>query len=512
MNRYIIISTALLLIGQSLQAAAQPQDENGGRAREERSQALSVEQKTEIKKILSRYSAASLTAQDAKAIHSALREAGIRGGPAINEVVRDAGFDPHRLRELDPPPDRPKGGGEAGGKRERSDKAEGQKQGGGYSIEQATSDRAQQNTIAFNGLAFMTGDFCSDTFIPPGKVSDFFGFQYMRDIDRGELGHNTSFLPRIANNLLAVLNDSQKRQLIGLAKEQAPQIRELALKRFPLIKAFRRNMEGDLPKGSTGLDRQAVVAYAAKIFELDGMLAYRRAQVLGNIVKALDTEQKNALSRLKFGDSSTWPEVGDQVDKRSISHEEHVAVMTYASELFSWYAGSLEADTYFCPERHSTYFGGFYLKDRPAMGNPGYSISTSLTGDGGEKMLELLTPAQSASIVGVVENQRPALKEIVETRRKIASELRLFITGSADREKVAALARRYGELDGEAAYLSAAAYAKVYTTLSPAQKAKLMALRNLDGYTCQGAYLYSDNMREPVTVDCDFLLGKPNKR
>ena len=27
-----------------------------------------------------------------------------------------------------------------------------------------------------------------------------------------------------------------------------------------------------------------------------------------------------------------------------------VSVMTYASEMFSWYAGSVDADTYFCPE------------------------------------------------------------------------------------------------------------------------------------------------------------------
>ena len=41
-----------------------------------------------------------------------------------------------------------------------------------YSIEQAVSDKAQLHTIAFDGLAFLTGDFGGDTFLPPGKVSD----------------------------------------------------------------------------------------------------------------------------------------------------------------------------------------------------------------------------------------------------------------------------------------------------------------------------------------------------
>jgi hypothetical protein len=75
-----------------------------------------------------------------------------------------------------------------------------------YSIEQAVSDRAQLHTIAFDGLAFLTGDFGYDTFLPPGKVSDYFGFQYMRDIDAKVGGHNTSFLTIIASNMLRVLN------------------------------------------------------------------------------------------------------------------------------------------------------------------------------------------------------------------------------------------------------------------------------------------------------------------
>ena len=79
--------------------------------------------------------------------------------------------------------------------------------------------------------------------------------------------------------------------------------------------------------------------------------------------------------------------------------------MTYASEMFSWYAGNVEADVYFCPERHATYFGSFYMKDIPAMGNPNYSISTSLTGDSGEAFLAALTEPQRKLVTGP---RRPA--------------------------------------------------------------------------------------------------------
>jgi hypothetical protein len=97
-----------------------------------------------------------------------------------------------------------------------------------YSIEQAASDRAQLHTIAFSGLAFITGDFGASTFIPPGKVCDYFGFQYMRDIDAAQKGHNPMFLNRVAGNVFHVLNENQKQLFADLAGEQAPQLEELA--------------------------------------------------------------------------------------------------------------------------------------------------------------------------------------------------------------------------------------------------------------------------------------------
>ena len=152
---------------------------------------------------------------------------------------------------------------------------------------------AQLHTIAFDGLAFLTGNFGMDTFLPPGKVSDYFGFQYMRDIDAAEGGHNTSFLTRIADNMLAILNDEQKGRLVALGKEQENDIHRLAELRLPLIKAFRRNSEGDLPAGSTGLDKKAVVQYSADLYEIDGRLAFGRAKVMGGIIHSFDARAES---------------------------------------------------------------------------------------------------------------------------------------------------------------------------------------------------------------------------
>lgn len=409
-----------------------------------------------------------------------------------------------------PPPRRGEGRERPRGPRPDSQQR-GRDQGQKYSLDQAISDRAQLNTIAFSGLAFITGSFGCDTFLPPGKVSDYFGFQYMRDVQPEGKGHNTDFLTRIANNMIFILSDAQKAQLITLGKQQESHVRTLAEKRFPLIKAFCRQLAGDVPAGSAGLDKTAVKKYVSEIFALDGQLAYDRAVVCGNILKSLTDEQKAYIAKMKFADYTTWPEMEEPLDKRSLSHGAHVMVMTYASEMFSWYAGSVEADTYFCPERHGTYFGGFYMKDAPAMGQRNYTISTSLTGDSGEQFLATLTPTQRERITGILDLQRADLQEIVKTRRAISTELLKCITeGKADKASILSLSKRYGELDGELSYYYATRFSEVNKTLTTEQKATLVKLRILD-LKPQGAFVYSEPIAVPTIDNTDFLFGVTTK-
>lgn len=392
------------------------------------------------------------------------------------------------------------------------------RQGGGqervpqqYSIEQAISDQAQLHTIAFSGLAFITGDFGSSTFIPPGKVSDFFGFQYMRDIDAAGKGHNPMFLDRVAGNIMKLLSTEQRRLFEEAAREQEPLVQQIAQKRFPLVAAFHRELDGKIPAGSGGLSRKAVISYTADLFELDARLAYKRAKVFGTLVRSMNSQQQATLSKMKFGDFNTWPEI-DREEVRSLrprgaSKLVSVGYMTLASEFFSWYAGSIEADTYFCPERHGTYFGGFYLKDMPAMGQRDFDISTSLTGDSGASFVDALTDSQRARLTGVLERQRKPMKEIIDVRRAISSKLRGFLRGETPAERdIVALGRRYGELDGELAYEYATAFASIYKTLSASQKEKLRSLRSHHTRENGTAFLYSDRIQMPKIPDSAFLF------
>ena len=64
-------------------------------------------------------------------------------------------------------------------------------------MEQTNSDQAQITTLAFSAFAMVTGNLGAQSFFPPGKIADYTGFQYLRDNDPDNYGHNTSFLTRI---------------------------------------------------------------------------------------------------------------------------------------------------------------------------------------------------------------------------------------------------------------------------------------------------------------------------
>ena len=520
----LVLATAAPLFAQQRDAAVtgerMPPPREGAVAS---SDTLTDAQAQQVKDILAKYDANAIAAEQAKTIHEAFRAAGLHGGPALNAAVRAAGFDPDKLRDLAPPPGRAGGTGGAptdqrppnreGGQPPDAQPKDSQQAGSGenqraphgqqYTLAQATSDRAQLSTIAFSGLAFLTGEYGADTFIPPGKVCDYFGFQYMRDIDAAQKGHNPKFLDRVAGNVLRMLTDEQRKLFVAMAQEQAIQFNELAVKRFPLIQAFYRELKGDIPAGSAGLNKAAVMQYVGDIFAFDAELSYKRAKVFGQIVSALTADQKATLAKMKFGDFNTWPEVDMDQYKlpKGTDRSINVAYMTYASEFFSWYAGSVEADVYFCPERHGTYFGSFYMKDMPAMGKKDYDISTAITGDSGEMFLQVLTAEQRDPITAIIGNQRKDLQEIITVRRAVSAELRKYLNGgAADEKKVLALGRRYGELDGEMSWMYATAFAKANRTLTEMQRAGLKKLRNLDGYTNAPAYLYSTPMKSLPSI------------
>ena len=95
----VIIALLALIPGNSFsQENKNSKEKNSGNP-----PALTVEQKAKIKTILSAYNPSTLTADQAKAIHGKFREAGVHAGPEMKQTIIEAGFDPDKLRDLDPP-------------------------------------------------------------------------------------------------------------------------------------------------------------------------------------------------------------------------------------------------------------------------------------------------------------------------------------------------------------------------------------------------------------------------
>jgi hypothetical protein len=396
-----------------------------------------------------------------------------------------------------------------------------------FTMTETISDGAQAPTLAFAALAMMTGNLDAQSFFPPGKVADYTGFQYLRDNDPSNMGHDTDFLTRIANNVIYILNNGQMAQLAALAAAQESSVNLYAYKRFTLMTAFRELLANDIPSGSTGLNIDAVKSASRDLYLVDGQIAFDRAVLYANIYHSMNGTQLACLDAMRGKGYDSWPDVtSDQIASkmRGLSSDDAVLVMTYAGDIFSWYAGSLEADVYFCPERHGTYFGSFYMKDAPAIGVADYSISEQLTATAGSALCDsaegFVTASQAASISSLVDQQRDNLyagsTSIVGVRTQIATLLRSLrastASGASVNAQVLALSATYGELDGEDNYLYATTFASVYASLSEAQKTKLAVLRasimsgtyadgsTFDFSTCTSPYLYSSPLSDTSVV------------
>lgn len=378
-----------------------------------------------------------------------------------------------------------------------------------FTMTQTLSQGAQISTIAFSGVAFYSGSFYASTFYPPGKVADYFGFQFMRDNDFSASGHNTDFLTKAAWNTMNILNQDQLQKLIDLAAEQEQLFNNYAEGRFVLIKAFHRYLDGDLPLETTMLDIDKVKEISAKLYEIDGEISYRRAVVFAEVLKSLTADQKKAFAAFSTTGMKDWamPERPDV----SIPQGLNTWVMSNASEMFSWYLRDIQADIYFCPERQGTYFGGFYMKDAPAVGNPGYAIGTEITADKGAYLLSnILTKSQSDIIKSIYPAVTESLDSIVSVRTKIATELRKerTLAGSASKANILALSKEYGLYDGNYIYQMVERFVQVGRTLTAEQKAALVTLRDLADYPDEPGkvFIYSAKADEPAIPDTDYLF------
>lgn len=105
-----LLAAAVMALA-ALPAAAQPagttQPTQPRPPRADEPTSLTAEQQAKVKAVLAPYKPASLTADDAKAIKRAFRDAGLRRSAVLDKAITAAGFSPERLETLDPRPAQP---------------------------------------------------------------------------------------------------------------------------------------------------------------------------------------------------------------------------------------------------------------------------------------------------------------------------------------------------------------------------------------------------------------------
>lgn len=113
-DRLVGLLTAAVLALAALPAAAQPagttqptQPTQPRPPRPDEPTSLTAEQQARVKTVLAPYKPANLTADDAKAIKRAFRDAGLQRSVVLDKAITAAGFSPERLEALDPRPAQP---------------------------------------------------------------------------------------------------------------------------------------------------------------------------------------------------------------------------------------------------------------------------------------------------------------------------------------------------------------------------------------------------------------------
>jgi len=139
---------------------------------------------------------------------------------------------------------------------------------------------------------------------------DYTGFQYLRDNDPDSMGHNTSFLTRIANNVLFVLNDSRC-EAEGAGLRPARPDRPLRIQALPADEVFparsRRRHSGRLLR----LNLNAVRKASRELYVLDARSA-STVRPLFDILRSMDSTQKAYLDAMKGKGWKSWPDITDE--------------------------------------------------------------------------------------------------------------------------------------------------------------------------------------------------------
>lgn len=347
-------------------------------------------------------------------------------------------------------------------------------------LNQSLSSGAQTATIAFANFAWATGDLCADTFLPPGKVADIYGFQYVRDGTADGLGHNSGFANVVSAIVLNNLTSSQLDILKSLADAEVDLLNATVLSRQPFQYAMRRYL-GD---PTLQLDMTKVIEAMAHIYDLDANLTLLRGEYYGQVFRTLTQAQIDYWETFYDYNIWTFPNSQELIDNihvilQGLDNSKSVEVQTFATDLFVQATQPLYADVYWAPERVSDFWGAFYLKDISVVGVANYTIDENATKDGGELFMDVAGADAKTMIKGITALETPYLYDWVTVRTIVATELRKYHThNNINQSLVRDYMHLHGMYDGIISYYYAVNFTSITRALTSEQMATLQANRS----------------------------------
>ena len=134
----------------------------------------------------------------------------------------------------------------------------------------------EQNTFGYACLAWLTGNVCSDSFLPPGKIGELMGFQFIRDSEPNGLGHNSQFSDYISQYIFTKLTDDQMMTINSIQADA------VYVENTKLVLSLRQDMSSSLrkllvsPTSLADLNLRAVADVYGKMQTVNGLIILRR--------------------------------------------------------------------------------------------------------------------------------------------------------------------------------------------------------------------------------------------
>lgn len=325
---------------------------------------------------------------------------------------------------------------------------------------QQVDERQLREAVASRTLTWLTGSSANNDYISVGRQANFFGFVALRVASGQSLTRST-----VAQDTLAVLNETQRAALVSLLEEQEEPFQRTQAARYQMNRALEGLLVGQEISREAFLDLGR--AYGTSEAELGHVIGQR----LGEVAQTLTPEQEAALVDIRAAHiSGQGDRIARQRGQVQIPREDIQQLVNLAARFLSWTTGSQEFNDFEVVGKPSQHFGFVSLR---IASNHGVR-----RGEVAGEVWDLLTPDQQQMLDAAAAHDAQMFGEFLRVRAQLMRALEVALTGEViDAGQVERLGAAVGEIEASMTWAQAMAMLNVRTSLTEAQSSDLLAMR-----------------------------------